>query len=235
MVVKTKSVITACNITKKVAEREILNNVSFEIQSQKLVALIGPNGAGKTSLIKILLGLDVNYSGSVSIAKTERIQYVPQLQTNDQSNLPISVEEYFRIGLTPLYRQSSKPTDNLDDALQHVGIKAKILNQSFHSLSGGERQRVAIARALLSDPTIMILDEPFASVDYHSRSFLYTLLRHLQQTHKITLLLVSHDIDSVLPISDSVLCLNKTLHHRCHPADFASANGLATRTVHHHY
>jgi zinc transport system ATP-binding protein len=232
--VETNTVITASNITKTVTERDILRDVSFALHAQELVALIGPNGAGKTSLVKILLGLDTEFSGSVTIAKSERIQYIPQLRPHDQSALPISVKEYLRIGLTPLYRQSSKPADDLEKALQHVGIEKTVLKQSFNSLSGGEQQRIAIARALLSDPTILVLDEPLASVDYHSRGPLYELLRHLQQIHHITMLLVSHDIDSVLPISDTVLCLNQTLHNGCHPADFANQTGLATRTVHHH-
>lgn len=231
---KTNTVITATAITKTVAGRDILHNVSFDIHREQLVALIGPNGAGKTSLVKILLGLDKDFSGSVSIAKTERIQYIAQLQPNDQTALPISVAEYLNIGLTPLYRQSTRPVADLSKTLAHVGIEKTVLHQSFNSLSGGEQQRVAIARALLSDPTILVLDEPLASVDYHSRGQLYELLRHLQQIHHITMLLVSHDIDSVLPISDTVLCLNQTLHNGCHPTDFASQTGLAARTVHHH-
>lgn len=231
---KTNTVISASNITKTVAKRDILRDVSFSLHAQELVALIGPNGAGKTSLVKILLGLDTEFSGSVTIAKSERIQYIPQLRPHDQSALPISVKEYLHIGLTRLYRQSDKPVADLTEALQHVGIERDILDRSFNSLSGGEQQRIAIARALLSDPSILILDEPLASVDYHSRGALYELLRHLQQIHHMTMLLVSHDIDSVLPISDTVLCLNQTLHNGCHPADFADQTGLAARTVHHH-
>ena len=231
---KTNTIITATTITKTVAGRDILHNVSFDIHREQLVALIGPNGAGKTSLVKILLGIDKDFFGSVTIAKTERIQYIAQLQPHDQTALPISVEEYLNIGLTPLYRQSNQPVADLSKTLEHVGIEKTVLEQSFNSLSGGEQQRVAIARALLSDPTILVLDEPLASVDYHSRGQLYELLRHLQQIHHITMLLVSHDIDSVLPISDTVLCLNQTLHNGCHPADFATQTGLATRTVHHH-
>jgi zinc transport system ATP-binding protein len=93
---------------------------------------------------------------------------------------------------------------------------------------------VAIARALLGDPTILVLDEPLAAVDYSSRPGLYELIRHLQQDHKMTVLLVSHDIDSVLPLSDQVLCLNKSLHTDCHPSQFVTKGGQGKQTIHHH-
>jgi zinc transport system ATP-binding protein len=225
-------IITVSNVTKVVATQPLLENVSFSIYEQELVSLIGPNGAGKTTLLRIILGLDLRYSGSVTVRPPARIQYIPQQSTSAHDQLPISVREYLFIATTPLYR-GSKTTVDLPAALTHVGVAPEKLDQSFMSLSGGERQRVAIARALLSKPTILVLDEPLAAVDYSSREGLYQLIRHLQQDHAMTALLVSHDVESILPISDRVLCLNRTLEQSCHPVSSLSEYNQPN-IMHHH-
>jgi len=226
-------VITVTNVTKTIASRRLLDDVSFTIAPQSLVSLIGPNGAGKSTLVKIILGLDQQYEGSVVIRPSERVQYIPQLVMDDQYQLPLSVHEYISIATNRLYSLNRNKVD-FAKALAHVGVAVEKLHQSYTSLSGGERQRVAIARALLGEPTILVLDEPLAAVDYASRSGLYELIRHLQKDHKMTVLLVSHDIDSVLPLSDQVLCLNQSLHTDCHPSQFTSRSGIPNQTIHHH-
>lgn len=227
------TIISVKNVTKAVDNRQLLVDISFDIKEQSLVSLIGPNGAGKSTLVKIILGLDLHYDGTVSIEANQRVQYIPQLATNDHHQLPLSVHEYISIGTTPLYSKSKKQVD-FKKTLEHVGVATEKLHQSYMSLSGGERQRVAIARALLSNPTILVLDEPLAAVDYASRSGLYELIRHLQQDHEMTVLLVSHDVDSVLPLSDRVLCLNKTLHTDCHPSAFMAQKDEHNTAMHHH-
>jgi len=226
-------VIKVEQVSKAVAGRQLLVDVSFDIAERSLVSLIGPNGAGKSTLVKIILGLDKQYDGTVTIRQGERVQYVPQLGMDDQHQLPLSVYEYIAIATNSLYSQNKKPV-NFEKTLTHVGVSVEKLHQSYTSLSGGERQRVAIARALLGDPTVLVLDEPLAAVDYASRSGLYELIRHLQQDHNMTVLLVSHDIDSVLPLSDQVLCLNKSLHTDCHPSEFKTTGGQINTTIHHH-
>jgi zinc transport system ATP-binding protein len=226
-------ILSVRNITKTVDQKQILVDVTFDITEQSLVSLIGPNGAGKSTLVKIILGLDPHYTGKVVVRPNERVQYIPQISGSDQYQLPLSVYEYFKIGTTRLYSGRKKTTD-FKKALEHVGVPHEKLHQSYTGLSGGERQRVAIARALLGDPTILVLDEPLGAVDYASRDGLYELIRHLQQDHKMTVLLVSHDVESVLPLSDRVLCLNKTLHTDCHPSAFSTSSTSHPQAVHHH-
>jgi len=226
--------ITVQNISKSLGSRSILSEISFCIKKGSLVALIGPNGAGKSTLIKIILGLDTRFEGNVSISTGESIAYIPQQESRDRFGLPISVNEYLLIGISTSFNKAHTETQVLEKALSHVGLSSDFLAQSFESLSGGERQRVAIARALLSDPTILVLDEPLAAVDYSSREDLYTLIRHLQQDHAMTVLLVSHDVNSIIPISDEVLCLNETIHSGCHPLAFASGETVRNHDIHHH-
>jgi zinc transport system ATP-binding protein len=227
------SVISVNNVTKTVNQRQLLVDVSFTIAERSLVSLIGPNGAGKSTLVKIILGLDTHYDGSVVHRAGERVHYIPQLGMDDQYQLPLSVYEYLSIATNQLYSVNRKRVD-FEKTMAHVGVAIEKLYQSYTSLSGGERQRIAIARALLGDPTILVLDEPLAAVDYASRAGLYELIRHLQKDHAMTVLLVSHDIDSVLPLSDQVLCLNKTLHTDCHPSQFAEKGYQFNQAVHHH-
>lgn len=226
-------VITVSKLSKRAAARAIVRDISFTITSGELVTIIGPNGAGKSTLIKLLLGVDTATTGTVEIAPGERIHYIPQITVDDTHALPVSVAEYFQIATSRWYCSVPGPFEYAA-ALRHVGVDEHVLNQPWQSLSGGERQRVAIARALLTEPTILVLDEPLAAVDYHSRGGLYELIRHLQQAHTMTVLLVSHDVDSVLPISDRVLCLNQTLHTDCHPTEYAAATGAVVTGVHHH-
>ena len=226
-------VISVKNVSKAAGTRQLLADVSFDLQEQTLVSLIGPNGAGKSTLVKIILGLDPHYTGTVSIKPRERVQYIPQLSNLDRHQLPISVHEYLSVGTTPLYSGGNQKVDFRKE-LEHVGVNPGVLEQPFSSLSGGEQQRVAIARALIGNPTILVLDEPFASVDYASREGLYKLIRHLQQDHHMTVLLVSHDVESVLPLSDRVLCLNQTLHTDCHPSGLKKTDGQYTSGIHHH-
>jgi len=227
----TEAAITLTNVSKAVAGRQLLRDISFTVEARSLVSLIGPNGAGKSTLVKIILGLDPHHEGAITFAENERVQYIPQQSSFDRYQLPLSVHEYLSIGSTALFSGLTTQPD-FSAALEHVGVAADKLKQSFSSLSGGERQRVAIARALLADPTILVLDEPLAAVDYSSRAGLYELIRHLQQDHKMTVLLVSHDIESVVALSDKVLCLNQTLHEDCHPTQLTK-DGIA-QIMHHH-
>jgi zinc transport system ATP-binding protein len=231
-----KNIISVKKLTKKAYGQNILLDVSFDIEKKSLISLIGPNGAGKSTLVKILLGFDTEYEGEIKIAGSERFGYIPQINASDHNPVPLSVKEYISVGAAGLYNKSKKKGRfDLHEILEHVGVSIDKLNQSFWSLSGGERQRVAIARVLLSEPTILVLDEPLSAVDYASLGSLYSLIHHLQKKHDITVILVSHDIGSVLSISDRVLCLNQTLHANCHPRDYVdtSKNGKVSE-VHHH-
>lgn len=233
MAVVNDDPIQVIGVTKTIGDKNLIENITFSLKRNSLTGLIGPNGAGKTTLLKIILGLDSAHDGKVNILPEERIRYIPQIQQFDTFALPLSVYEYLSIGVTPLYRQKKGVVD-FKTALKHVGVSQEIVNQSFSSLSGGEQQRIAIARALLSEPTILVLDEPLASVDYSSRPKLYELLRHIQQTHKITLLLVSHDVDSIIPICDTLLCLNKTLRRGCQLKALKNDFEGIDKTVNHH-
>lgn len=212
------TVITVRRVSKWYGDVPVLIDVDFSVTRGTIVGIIGPNGSGKTTLLTIVLGFDRAYTGEVVVHQDERIAYIPQFARYDGFSLPLSVEEFIRIGAAPLYSGAATVSDQtIVTSLEHVGLNASYLSRNVYTLSGGERQRVFIARALLSNPTLLVFDEPLASVDYEARASLYELLRHLQSAHNLTLLIVSHDVESITAVSDTVLCLNKTLQSTCIP------------------
>lgn len=190
-------------ITVQFGQRKVLDNISFSINKSEITTLIGPNGAGKSTLVKVLLGLQTRYSGSISRSKKLRIGYVPQkLYLNE--TLPLRVDKFLQ--LAGKYSQQERL-----DALTLVGA-THLLNANVHSLSGGENQRVLLARALLSRPELLVLDEPAQGVDVQGQIDLYNLIDTLRHRFSCAIFMVSHDLHLVMAKTDKVVCVN---HHLC--------------------
>ncbi|QTA38108.1 metal ABC transporter ATP-binding protein [Thermosipho ferrireducens] len=204
-------VIKADNLSYKVNGVEILKNVSFIINKGEFVGLIGPNGAGKSTLAKIIIGQIKNFKGHVEVNGT--IGYLPQIQTINRE-VPILAIELVQMGAYRKYkRKLSFSYKKATELMKRVGLDSHI-NQLVSSMSGGELQRLSLARALLSEPDILILDEPEAGVDQMGKAQFYTLIDEIRKEHNITIIMISHDIGMVFEKCTTVMCLNKTLH--CH-------------------
>ena len=199
----------------------VLDDVTLEVRRGDFLGVIGPNGSGKTTLLKIMLGLLTPASGTVSLfgqpiatfTDWQKIGYVPQKAgaAATISHVPISVEEVVGLG----HAGSSKAVVR---ALRSVGMDAQ-RKKLLSELSGGQQQRVFIARALVTEPELLILDEPTVGVDVESQAAFYELLRTLHQKHGLTLVLVSHDIDVVAHEVKTVACINRTLIFHGTPKD----------------
>ena len=163
----------------------ILNNISFNISKGELVGIIGPNGAGKSTLVKILVGLLQKNKGKIKI--NGKISYIPQ-KFNQDHNFPGRVDEILSLECCKCNIR--------EKILKSLGIE-KLEKKQFKSLSGGQQQRVLIALALLSQPDIIVLDEPTVGVDSNTLNEFYELLNYLNKTQKITILLVTHDTSVV--------------------------------------
>lgn len=217
-VINSNTLINIQGVEKEYGGKTVLHNITFDIVSGHIVGIIGPNGAGKSTLANIILGFDSKYIGLVKIPSSIRIAYVPQFSNADIYALPLSVYEFLRSVANTYYGLTqTADKEAVIKTLKHVGLDKHYLTHNIYALSGGERQRVLIARALLGDPDFIVFDEPLASVDYSSRGELYGLLRHLNKKHGTTMVLISHDVESILSICDDVLHLNKTLHHELNP------------------
>ena len=194
------------NLTFKYHNEIILDNISLEIKKGDYVALIGPNGGGKTTLIKLILGLLKPTSGDI-ILKTNKIGYVPQY-TNFSLDVPIRVIDVVLQGILSKFKFFYNKEDKKIalEKLALVGME-NFSNKKISDLSGGQRQRVLIARALVSEPEILILDEPTSAIDIKGQKEIYKILKNLN----ITKLIISHDINILLEGVNKVAWISKTL------------------------
>ena len=217
-----KTIIETQNLNFSYGQQPVIRDVNLRIKSGDFMAMIGPNGGGKTTLLKLMLGLLNADSGSIRIfGKTpknvsHRIGYVPQ-DVHVNQNFPISTSDVVLMGkLKPgkgWFRHSKEDRRAALQALEQVGM-GKYCDQRIGQLSGGQKQRVFIARALVTDPDILLLDEPTASIDTKGQNEFYALLKELN--HKITIIVVSHDLMVISRYVKSVACVNQRLHYHGH-------------------
>ncbi len=188
--------------------RTILKDVNLDIHAGEIITLIGPNGAGKSTLLKLALGLIKPSSGSRSSTPKLRIGYMPQ-HISLPETLPLSVTHFLKL---------AKGFDARD--LSHVANRlniTRLLGNPMQKLSGGELQRVLLARALLSNPQLLVLDEPVQGLDVSGQSELYHLIADLKDELNCGVLMVSHDLHLVMAATDKVVCLNGHICCEGHP------------------
>lgn len=216
------NVVEIKNLTVRYDSVKALDDVSFLINQNDFLGIIGPNGAGKSTLFSCMLGLLQNYEGEIKffgqdIKKSKKylkeIGYVPQKPIFEK-NFPATVKEVVRMGLP-----RNVPEKRVDEVLQQVWIH-ELANRRIGELSGGQQQRVFIAKALVSEPKILILDEPVTGIDASSTEIFYSILRDLNQNQNITIIWSSHDLDAVNKLANKVACLNKTLFFHGVSEDF---------------
>lgn len=187
------------NLSVKLQNQTILENISFKLEKGTALAVVGPNAAGKTVLFKVLLNL-LPHEGKVEWQQKVRIGYVPQ--NISVSDIPISVREFLSFG-NGLNIAAHLSSVKLDDK--------NVLDKSLGVLSGGQLRRVLIAWALIDNPNVLLFDEPTTGVDLDSEEPIYRMLNELKKKEKITILLITHDIHIVREYSDRLLALNKCI------------------------
>jgi len=196
----------------------ILQDVNLVVRQGDFIAMIGPNGGGKTTLLKLILGLlkpakgTIRVNGKLPQKVSTCIGYVPQ-NVHINNNFPITASDVVLMGkLDPKKRWAHKSSQNIEEAmvaLDRLKMTA-FADKKIGELSGGQRQRVFIARALVTRPTLLLLDEPTASIDTKGQTDFFRLLKELNQ--EITILVVSHDLLVISKYVKSVACVNKRLH-----------------------
>lgn len=201
------------NLNVSFENKKIITDLSFKINQGNYLCIVGENGTGKSTLVKSLLGLNKNYTGNILFSnnlKQYEIGYLPQ-QNDFQNDFPASVWEVVlsgninRIGLRPFYSKSNK-----EKTIENLN-KLNILNlkkESFNKLSGGQKQRVLLARALCATKKVILLDEPVTGLDPKVTSDFYETINQLNK-EGITIIMVSHDINSTLQYASHILHLGK--------------------------
>lgn len=213
----------------------VLRGVDFHVPRGQVVALIGPNGSGKTTLLRCLLGLQKPDAGDIRIlgqritpAALCRVGYVPQRLTLDRSFV-LSVREFLALKLRATrhwFWQSRPRTDALLQAALPDFDLAPLFDRPVAGLSGGQMQRVLIAFSLLGNPDLLLLDEPTAGVDTPGEDSFYELITGIHQRHRLTVVLVSHDLSMVYRHAARVYALNGVICCEGTPEEVMNAESL---------
>ena len=192
----------------------LVKGVSLQVEKGKIVTLIGPNGSGKSTTAKIALGIYKNIEGSVE-KFTNNVGYVPQKISIDWT-LPLRVKDFMVL-------TDDIKDELLDEALSLTGV-IHLKEKNLGNLSGGEFQRVLLARAISKKPELLVLDEPVQGVDFTGEIALYELIKKISEKLNCGILLISHDLHTVMSATDHVVCLNGHVCCSGSPKDVARNN-----------
>ena len=224
-----EKIITINNLSVRYDSVVALEHVDLEIFDNDFIGIIGPNGGGKSTLVKAIMGV-VPHTGTIEFAPSiyhrgkPHIGYLPQVSNFDKS-FPISVGEVILSGLQGergmFNRYTKQDRLRVAELLDMVGL-GELKNRAIGELSGGQLQRVMLCRAIISDPKILILDEPANFVDNRFENELYNILQQLSS--KMAILMVSHDLGTISSVVRSIVCVNGHVHR--HDSNIITAEQL---------
>ena len=220
-----QNIITVKNLSAGYSSREsnniVFENANFSVAKGEFVGILGPNGAGKTTLFKLLLGMLKPISGEITVLGEKckssncqtncKIGYVPQRHTFNSESM-IEALEIVRLGINgnkigfSLPATSRREKEQASETLKIVGAK-DLAHRPLSALSGGERQRIFLAQALVGNPDILFLDEPLASLDIRRENDFVRLIKKTASERNITVLLIAHNINPLLPVLNRVIYL----------------------------
>ncbi|MDB5238091.1 MAG: abc transporter ATP-binding protein [Candidatus Kaiserbacteria bacterium] len=217
-----ENIIEVSDISFSYGATQVLKDITLSIHRGDYLGIVGGNGAGKTSLLKIILGLLSPQKGKVLLFGQDirefkdwsKIGYVPQKVTNFDPNFPATVREvvlmgrYGRRGL--MHRVTEEDRTEARKALEQVEMW-EYKDRQIGDLSGGQQQRVFIARALAGKPEVIFLDEPTVGVETHIKDEFYALLRKLNEDLHLTVVLITHDIESMAHEAMHIACIDHTI------------------------
>ncbi|WP_026674689.1 metal ABC transporter ATP-binding protein [Alkalihalobacterium bogoriense] len=227
------------HVSFRYGARNVLEDITLKVEKGAFLGLVGPNGSGKSTLLKCMLGLLTPQEGEIRLfgenitkfKQRDKIGFVSQKANSFNSGFPATVFEVVSMGLfakVGMFRfLTKKHKEKVREAIHNVGME-KFIHQNIGELSGGQQQRVFIARALVSEPELLILDEPTVGVDTNSVRNFYNMLSKLNINEGITLLLVTHDIGAMTEFVTDVACLNKNLHFHGNAQEFENNHDLSS-------
>ena len=224
-----KKIISIRNLSVRYDGVVALEHVDLDIFDNDFVGIIGPNGGGKSTLVKTIMGVvphsgTIEYSPDIYRHGKPHIGYLPQISNFDRS-FPISVGEVVLSGLQAergmFGRYTKQDRTRVTELLDMVSLTG-LHNRAIGELSGGQLQRVMLCRALISDPKILILDEPTNFVDNRFENELYSILEQLSR--RMAILMVSHDLGTISSVVRNIVCVNRHVHR--HESNIITAEQL---------
>ena len=214
---KRESIITIHDLGVRYDNTVALEHVDLEIYADDFVGVIGPNGGGKSSLVKAIMGTiphsgRIEYSENLMRGGKPHIGYMPQISSFDKA-FPISVIEVVMSGLQRecrlTRRYGKEERQRAMDTLEQAQL-SHLANRPIGELSGGQLQRVMLCRAIVSEPRLLVLDEPTNFVDNRFENELYNLLHHLSE--QMAIVMVSHDVGTISSVVRNIVCVNRHVH-----------------------
>lgn len=225
-------------------DKSILHRLSFDVDAGDFMCIVGTNGTGKSTLLKLILNQLSPLEGEIKLLGTNSekykdfasIAYVSQKATNINRDFPANVEEVVSLGLYSkkgLFKRNTKEDKKLiDSALERVGM-LDYKHRQIGYLSGGQQQRVFIAKALISNPRIIFLDEPTTGIDIRAVDSICCLLGDLNKNSGITIVMVTHDISSIIYHSNKILVLSEDGSGEVMTSEEFNSQSMLAH-VHHH-
>ena len=201
-----------------------LDNINLNVEKGCYLSIIGENGSGKSTLMKLILNLLKPSSGSIEIA-TKKIGYVPQIMDNFNSAFPLTVEEMLKCHMKALKIKDKKC---IIRSLATVKMDS-FRNQLIGSLSGGQRQKIFIARAIMGTPELIVLDEPSSGIDVKSQAEIYSVIKKLNTSKKMTILSVEHNMKAAMENSTHIFNIDKGHGYLYSIGDYINSN---TEVIH---
>ena len=203
--------IEVINLSKSYKSKQAVNNVNFKINENEIVGLLGPNGCGKTTTIGMMLGLLKPTSGKVLINGIDiEKNKISLLHKMNFISPYIELPKKFTVRQNLVVYGKLYNVSNLNDQIDYLSNKLrlnKLLDNVTGELSSGQKNRVSLAKALINNPTVLLLDEPTASLDPETGDFVRTFLENYKKENKISVLLASHNMDEVKRLCGSVLMM----------------------------
>lgn len=198
--------------------KAIVQKLDLSINQGEYLCIVGENGAGKSTLVKTLIGLLQPVRGKIALGdgmSQEEIGYLPQ-QTETQKDFPASVREIVLSGcqnrcrLRPFYNRKEKM--RAEEMMRRLQI-TDLEKRCYRELSGGQQQRTLLARALCATKKLLLLDEPVSGLDPKATEEMYQLIRSINREEKITIVMISHDIQAAITYASHILYLGDTLFY----------------------
>lgn len=208
-----QSVLSLQGINKKYGNKQILNNISFDVQQGEFLSLLGSSGCGKTTLLKLLVGIETQTTGAIYKSGTDISTLTPferkiGIVFQNYALFPnMNVFQNVAFALKSSHLSKEEVEAKVKDMLEMVGLSEHIYKKP-RQLSGGQQQRVAIARTLIMQPDVILLDEPMSALDASIRMVLRKLLKDIQKKSNVTMIYVTHDQEEAFAMSDRILILN---------------------------
>lgn len=202
------------NIDLRINNRQILKDINLELKTGQIVTLIGPNGGGKTSIARIIVGALKPSGGTVYRKQKITIGYMPQKIDVDRI-IPLTVIDFLKLAANKIVID-----DLATELITKLGLE-NLLNRQIHDLSGGQMQKVVFLKSIINNPDLLVLDEPTQYMDIDGNQKFYQIIEEIRQKKNCAILLISHDLYTVMQKTDWVFCIN---HHICCQGNADSVN-----------